>query len=427
VRHARGLHLGPTGPDDVAALCDAWLAAGQRVTVFVVEVRGLDELGLISDEYVVAAALSDVAHRVAWAQPRRAQTAALSDRHLVIAVPHPIHVDVAELAARLHGLFDRPVEVEGRLARLSASIGIAEGPEDGGRLGVLAARARAVAARARASSSTTRFDLDALDRAALQMHLSSHVVWALQHDAIQVAFQPVVDARSGAVRSVEALVRCWHPDLGEVPTEQIVESAEQHGSSVELFRTVLRSSLFALRDWRAVGLLDSVSVNVAPHLLADPRTLEAIDEALQDTGVPASALLLEITEHVAMDDLVAHGVRFRERGVRIAIDDFGVGQSTVGRLAGLMVDVVKLDRSLVSGLDEDDRRERVVSLTNDVVHHLGAEVVAEGVETEPEAAALREAGIDGLQGFGVCRPLPYEAMSAYLEEMRRHRRESADD
>lgn len=431
VRHARGLHLGAHGPADVASICDAWLAAGQRVTVFVLEVRGLDELGLVGDERVVAAALTEMAHRVAWAQPRHAQTALLSDRHLVLVVPRPVPRSAAgdadELAVRLHGLFDRPVEVDGRTARLSASIGIAEGPDDGGRLGVLAARARAVAVRARSSMPTTRFDVDAADSAVLQMHLSSHVVWALQHGAIQVAFQPVVDARTGVVRSVEALVRCWHPDLGEVPTEQIVETAERHDSGVELFRTVLRASLFALRDWRAVGLLESVSVNVAPHLLADPRTLEAVDEALRDTGVPADALLLEITEHVAMDDLVAHGVRFRDRGVRIAIDDFGVGQSTVGRLAGLMVDVVKLDRSLVSGLDEDTRRERVVSLTNDVVHHLGAEVVAEGVETEPEAAALREAGVDGLQGFGMCRPLPFEAMSAYLEEMRRHRRAASDD
>jgi diguanylate cyclase len=133
-------------------------------------------------------------------------------------------------------------------------------------------------------------------------------------------------------------------------------------------------------------------------------------------------LVLELTEHLGLEGLEADAARFQALGVRLAIDDFGVGRSTVGRLAGMPIDLVKLDRSLVSGLHEDERRERVVALANDVAHHLGAIVIAEGVETEPEAKALRDVGIDGLQGFAFCRPLPFAELSAYLEEMRTRRR-----
>ena len=413
-RLAKGVHADRDGAARVAARCNAWLAAGEVVHLVVIEVRRLDEVGLVHGNAVASAALEQMLHRVGWAQPARAQVAMLSDRHLVLVVPDGSRAALDDLAARVHALFDRPVVAADHEVRLSGSIGIVGGPDDGADFEVLSARARAVAGRPGVAPSTVWFTAADLDGVGHGLDVATHVGWAIEHDAIQVAFQPVFDAVDGRVRSVEALVRCWHPELGDIATDQIVAAAEAHGRSATLFHAVLRASLSALRGWRSVGLVESVAVNVSPHLLADEHTLDMIDDELAFAGLPPSALVLEVTEHLAVDDLASSGAGYRARGIRLAIDDFGAGQSTVGRLAGLPVDVVKLDRSLVTGLDVDARRERVVALANDVAHVLGAIVVAEGVETAAEAAALRDAGIDALQGFGLCRPLGPDAMTEFL-------------
>lgn len=429
-QRSRGVHDGPDGASRVAALCDGWMSDGRAVDVLVVEVRRLDDIGLLHGEVAVDAALAQMLERVGWAQPADAHVARLSDRHLVVVVPSVGHstgsfsagsLSAGSLAAKVHGLFDLPVAVAGQRIRLSGSVGIATGPVDGPSFQLLAARARAVASRSGVAPATARFDLIDLAGAGTELDMATHVAWALAHDAIQVAFQPVADAHTGAVRSAEALVRCWHPQLGDVPTEHIVLSAEAHGTALELFRTVLRAALSAVREWRATGLLETVSVNVAPALLADERTLAICEGELATAGLPPEALVLEVTEHHGVDDLARHGARYRARGIALAIDDFGVGHSAVGRLAGMPVDVVKLDRTLVAGLDLDERREVVVALANQIAHALGARVVAEGVETGPEADVLRGAGVDALQGFGICPPLPFGAMTAYLEELRAHR------
>lgn len=420
-QHRRGLHVGAGAVERIGRVCDGWLAAGRTVFVLVVEVRGLDRVGMVLGDRGEAAALDSVLQRLGWARPVGAHVARLSDRHLVSVVPASdgaLTADPMQIAASIHALFDRPVSVGVEQVHLSASIGIAAGPDDGSRFGLLAARARAVAARTGTPSATSRFVPGDVDAAEVALHTDAHVAWAIRHDAIHVAYQPVVSARSGEIRSAEALVRCWHPELGDLPSEQIVAAAASQGAAAELFGIVLRQALTALRRWRSDGLLESVSVNLAPSLLSDPRTFSLVERELVESGVPSDSLVLELTEHVGLEGLAADAARFQALGVRLAIDDFGVGRSTVGRLAGMPIDLVKLDRSLVSGLHEDERRERVVALANDVAHHLGALVIAEGVETEPEASALRDVGIDGLQGYGLCRPLPFAELSAYLAEMR---------
>lgn len=418
----RGLHVGVGAVERIGDVCDAWLAAGRAVFVHVVEVRGLERIGLVLGDRGEMEALDSILQRLGWARPAGAHVARLSDRHLVTVTPRDdgaLHADPMQIAASIHALFDRPVTVGVERVHLTASIGIALGPDDGSRFGLLSARARAVAGRSTATPSrTSRFVPGDVDIAEVSMHTDAHVAWAIRHDAIHVAFQPVVSARSGEIRSAEALVRCWHPELGDLPSEDIVAAAASQGAAAELFGIVLRQSLEALRSWRADGLLESVSVNLAPSLLSDPETFRLVERELRRAGVPSDALVLELTEHLGLEGLVADAARFQALGVRLAIDDFGVGRSTVGRLAGMPIDLVKLDRSLVSGLHEDERRERVVALANDVAHHLGALVIAEGVESEPEASALRDVGIDGLQGYGVCRPLPFAELSAYLAEMR---------
>ncbi|MFN8020388.1 MAG: GGDEF domain-containing phosphodiesterase [Acidimicrobiales bacterium] len=423
-QRTRGVHRGGDGARVVGEECDEQLARGRTVRVLVVEVHGLDEIALLHGERAVGAALGQVLDRVAWARPVGAQVATLSDRHLVVLVPG--ECDAVGLATRIHGLLDRPVEAAGRAVRVSAGIGIAEGPGDGGGFELLVGRARAVAARSTAVTPTVRFDAAELEGAGVELDMATHVGWALAHDAIHVAFQPVVDARSGEVRSVEALVRCWHPVLGEVPTEHIVASAAAQGTALELFRTVLRAALASLRAWRDEGLVETVSVNVSPSLLADERTLSVCDDELASAGLPPQALVLEVTEHPGADDLVQHGEHYRARGIGLAIDDFGVGHSGAGRLAGLRVDVVKLDRSLVSGLDVDERRGIVVSLANQAAHALGASVVAEGVETGQEADVLRDAGVDALQGFAISRPLSPVEATEFLRRSRARRSNGAD-
>ena len=221
--------------------------------VAAIEVRGLDDTDLMLGDRASGDAFRQALERCAWAQPREAQVAALSDRHGVLVVPVAVPSrasQVAELGRSLHEVLDRPVTVAGQRVRLSASIGVVTGPDDGDRFGVLATRARAVAGRAGTGSVTTRFDPAGLDEVSLDLLVANRVAWTLAHDAITVAYQPVVDARSGGIRSVEALVRCWHPVLGDLPSERIVASAEGQGVGLDLFRTVLRRSLRAVHGLR---------------------------------------------------------------------------------------------------------------------------------------------------------------------------------
>jgi EAL domain-containing protein (putative c-di-GMP-specific phosphodiesterase class I) len=240
---------------------------------------------------------------------------------------------------------------------------------------------------------------------------------AIEKGEMVVHYQPQVDAGSGRVVAVEALVRWQHPVQGLLPPGTIIYRAENSGLIVPITTFVLREALAAARAWRATGHDVGVSVNLSPRQLSDLALPEHVARVLAASGVPASALTVEVTESSLMAD--ARAARtilrgLRALGVQLSIDDFGTGYSSLALLQQLDVDELKIDRSFVQGMASSGHDETLVRSVIELAHNIGLTVVAEGVETVAVATQLADLGCERLQGYLFGRPLPEAELTDLL-------------
>jgi len=242
-------------------------------------------------------------------------------------------------------------------------------------------------------------------------------------------YQPMKALASGSVVTMEALLRWNHPTLGIVGPAEFIPVAEETGLIVEIGRWVLTEACVQCRQWRGDGFDEiGVSVNVSARQLAESTFPEEVARILTATGLSASALTLEVTESVlvtegsigrtALDELHA-------LGIHLAIDDFGIGYSSLSYLARLPFDSLKVDRSFVAGLGGPGHNSSIVTTMVELAHKLGLAVVAEGVETEAELVELRRAHCDQVQGFLLCRPAPFDSLNT-AGELGPRRRSAAE-
>ena len=244
-----------------------------------------------------------------------------------------------------------------------------------------------------------------------RLRLAGDLQTALAHGDVFPVFQPLSRTRDLAVVGAEALARWRHPDLGAIPPDEFIAIAEQTGLIGEVTSVMLERSLRQARRWRDEGRALRVSVNLSPRSLSDGGIVAAVRAALERHHVPADALLLEITESSIMTDLaqsLSVLAALRAEGVHLALDDFGTGHSSLTQLRTIPVDEVKLDRSFLSGVLEDEASRRIVATAVALCHDMGKLVVAEGVEDQATVDFLREAGVDLLQGYHLGRPMPAE-------------------
>jgi EAL domain-containing protein (putative c-di-GMP-specific phosphodiesterase class I)/ActR/RegA family two-component response regulator len=241
---------------------------------------------------------------------------------------------------------------------------------------------------------------------------------ALERGDITVAFQPKVGLISRQVVGLEALAR-WQPaGRAPVPPDLFVPLAERHGLIAQLTRHVLRESLAACRQWRDWHPGCGVAVNISPLMLANPMLPEEIEAALDQAGVASGALIAEITEGAAIaDPVLATEVltRLRIKGVRLSLDDFGTGHSSLLALMRLPFNELKIDRSFVTGCESDPEAWKIIRATISLAHELGLDVVAEGVESAVVEERLVGAGCDIGQGWRFGRPMAGSAVEAWFE------------
>jgi EAL domain-containing protein (putative c-di-GMP-specific phosphodiesterase class I) len=241
---------------------------------------------------------------------------------------------------------------------------------------------------------------------------------ALDRGAVSVSFQPVVELRGDRVKGAEALVRWTDPRRGPISPEAFVGQLAGRRAERTLTSFVLEQALTALAGWRADGRRMRVSINVSLEQLGGDLEAEVVG-ALQAHGVPADALVIELTEGDAaatrVGEYVAAVGRLSSLGVHIALDDFGRASSSLSRLSLLAVSVVKIDRSFVAAMDRRVDAE-VLRHTISLAHSLGIQIVAEGVETEHQWRQLAVWGCDLVQGFLISRPLPPEQLTAWLDD-----------
>ena len=237
-----------------------------------------------------------------------------------------------------------------------------------------------------------------------------------QHD-LRVHLQPKVDLASGTVTGVEALARWWHPTRGYVSPEDFVHVAEETGLIKQLTDMVLEASIAQVAELKHFGYRLGLAVNLSTHDLLDELLADRVLRRLDQYGLDPSCLTLEITESSLLIDAPRSRStidRLNRAGIRLAVDDFGTGYSSLSYLRKLPVSELKIDRSFVTNLLLEDQDEVIVKSIIDLGHNLGMQVVAEGVETDEVMNRLRGFGCDVAQGFGICRPVPYDKFVTWL-------------
>ena len=235
-----------------------------------------------------------------------------------------------------------------------------------------------------------------------------------------VVYQPIVDARGRAV-SFEALCRWSHPHRGPVSPERFIAAAESAGLVPEVDHLVHGIALRALASWRSLAGSEALtmSVNASPHTLVDPNLADTLVELLGNAGLPGQALHVEVTEHALMEDPRA-AIRtlqsLRSLGIRIGIDDFGTGHSSLAYIQDLPVDFLKIDRSFISPLAEGGVPPAIVTAIVNLARDLGLSVIAEGVETVEQRNVLTELGVDAMQGWLFSHPISAAIATTWLRQ-----------
>ena len=324
----------------------------------------------------------------------------------------------AELAGRLQDAIARPFMLNGVAAVLDASIGIAHCPEHGTDVHTLVQRADVAmydAKRSRTSIETYTSERDPYSAERLQ--LLGELRAAIGAGELVLHYQPKVDVASQRVVGVEALVRWQHPVHGLLGPAEFVPLAERTGAIGDLTRWVLDNALAQARAWRDAGQDLTMAVNLAAPNIADATLPDAVAALLERHGVPGDRLECEISEHTVMADprrAMAILERLRGLGVKLSLDDFGTGHSSLSYLKRLPLDEVKIDRSFVMGMTDDDNDAAIVRTTIDLARNLGLDVVAEGVESETILRNLSDLSCDIAQGFYLSRPLPAAELDGWL-------------
>jgi diguanylate cyclase (GGDEF)-like protein len=332
--------------------------------------------------------------------------------------------DEAMLAAkRLLAVLGEPYEMDGASVFLSASVGVAGNPAPGDtgelmRDADLALRYAKQRGKNRVERYQVRYDELLRRRSTLENELRH----AIDRDELRLVFQPVVALPSMRPVGAEALLRWHHPTLGAVRPDEFIPVAEESGLINRLGSWVLRQACRQLAQWLASGHDVWVSVNLSPKELHAADYAGQVADVLSEHGVPPQRLVLEVTEHAVatdMEELVRRLTELRATGVRIALDDFGAGYSSLGQLRTLPVDILKIDHALVA--EPESRTGTAAPLVDVVVrlgHRLGLEVLAEGIQTPAQRAVVEEAGCrlgqGSLFGWGV----PAEHLEAQLRTLR---------
>ena len=371
----------------------------------------LDGFKAINDRHghlIGDAVLHDVAGRLASRVREPDLVARLGGDEFAVVV-----AGGAEAAQRVARQIDRALDADlflgGCRVQVRASVGTATYPHDGASADQLVDHADRMMYGAKQRRANGAGTVPAQDRWwRRRQRLVDDFPKALENNELHLVFQPQLDGIGGRVRSLEVLTRWNHPSLGPVPPSEFIPAIERCGLSYELDSWVIRNALEARRAWSPYGSrLPRLAINVSAHSLVKPSLLQMVNDGLASTGQHPADIEIELTETAVLDAQAAPVMNaLRASGISLAIDDFGVGQSSLASLAQTPATVLKLDRTLLVGAAVNPRHEKVLRWAIRLGRDLGMEVVAEGIEAPSQMALLRQEAVDGYQGFLLARPLP---------------------
>ncbi len=402
---------------------DASTVAGSPFAVVVVAIDDFRSVNELVGHDAGDAVLAQAAQRLAQFHGSRGVVARLAGASFVALVhatltPH----DALEAAQRLLQVLDEPYPVAGRNLAFTAHAGVVwhvGGPQSAETM-LREASAAGQRARLRGEGAAQLFDDTVRIEVVEQSRLRNELRSAVMADELVLHYQPVIDLDRQTVEGAEALVRWQHPELGLLGPATFVPLAEQAGATSVITTWVLVESIRQLGEWFRRGVVGPgfvLHVNISARDLSDPQLVELTREALEREQVDGSAVCLEITETALMPGIEAClgvATRLRELGVHIAVDDFGVGYSSLGYLRELPIDAVKIDRAFVSAIDRDHVAEAIVVGIIALARSLDLRVVAEGVERESQRERLVHHGLEQAQGFLWSAARPAIDFESYL-------------
>ncbi len=394
--------------------------AGAYVGVLLVDLDGFkevnDALGHASGDELLCVVANRFQHRLG----DRGVLARIGGDEYAYVGTVESEEDLVAMAQELSLVLADPCVLDGVSVRVGASVGVAAarpGGSDAGELLRCADVAMYEAKRTQCGMAAYRADADpnGRDRLALLDALRD----AITNRDLVMYYQPTLDMRTSAVRGVEALVRWQHPTLGLLLPDQFIPLAERNGLMPQLTRAVLDLAVSQAAHLDQAGQHLQMSINISRYDLVDEHLADYIDQVLALHGFPHHRLTLEITESAVGGDpgraerCVAE---LRGRGLRVSIDDFGVGYSSMSQLLALAIDELKIDKSFVLGLASDPRAQAIVRSAIELARALELTVVAEGIETDAVLQTLRNIGADIGQGYVIAHPLTCQQLDDYLSQ-----------
>ncbi len=315
---------------------------------------------------------------------------------------------LVEIAERILTTIYQPMVIDGKELNLSASVGVCTYPADAGDSKTLLSNADIAMYRAKEQGRNNfgfyspRINSHSVEKLALETGLR----YAAERQELRVHYQPKIDVASGCIVGVEALLRWQHPKLGMLRPDRFIPLAEETGLIVPIGLWTLRAACAAARSWHDQGMPLQVAVNLSARQFHFGRLVDDVADVLAATGLDAGGLELEITESTVMqnpEQAVVLMDGLRRLGVRLTMDDFGVGYSSIGHLKRFPVDSLKLDRTFVRDLPNDADDVAITRAVIAMAHALGITVIAEGVERREQLELLGKEGCDQFQGY-LCRP-----------------------
>lgn len=379
-----------------------------------------DSMGHSIGDRVLKEAAKKIAHNL-----RHGQIAArIGGDEFVVHLEQVSSRKVAgQVAERLLKILNRPHQIDGNNYHTGASIGIVLYPEHGGNADVLLKKADMAMYHAkREGKNTFRIFEESLEQEVIERsRLERGIRNALKEGLLEVRYQPQYDLASGRLCSAEALLRCESRELEGISTLDLINCAEDTGLIIEIEKWLIaETARFAGRLNHALADPVRISINISPVHLSLDSFFDTVKEIIDRTGTDRRLLELEITETAMMNslDLVSEKLnRLRSLGIAVHVDDFGTGYSSLSYLQRLPIDYIKIDKSFVDALEEDDRQRNIISLIIDISHNLNLRVIAEGIETARQHQLLLQMGCDFGQGYYLTPPIRGSELETLVTEL----------
>lgn len=403
--------------------------SGRKSACFVLALDDPEELTTRHGVASVDRILQDVQTRISTVLRGADRTFRIADNRFAVALAPSTRCTLEtgiSLSGRLQAAIEAPYHLEGATLYLSTSCGFClttKSPEATGTSILEAAQIALEEARGQGGGAIRAFTEAMKNRSLSRNRIADEVQEALENGQIRAWFQPQVSTDTGDVTGFETLVRWEHPERGPLPPTDFLPVIENAGLMPRLTDVMLQETLHGLTTWdRADQTVRQVSVNLAQSELADPQLPDRIRWTLDRFDIPATRLGIEVLEDVVShnaNDVVTRSLAdLSKMGCPIDLDDFGTGQTSITSIRRLSISRLKIDRSFITRLNEDQEQQRMVEAILTMAERLDLETVAEGVETVGEYSRVSLLGCTHIQGFAIARPMPLEDTIPWIKRYR---------